>query len=106
MLGPPQNIQLESSQNFSRLTNVTLEWDAPSVGTPIDYYRVNISPHPPSDVPSNVSDSSIALTLEYNVQYTVNVAAVNCIGSSNTTFSFKFGNKYCHNYWSEQFYLT
>ena len=99
MLGPPQNIRLESSQNLSQSTTVTLEWDGPNVGIPVDYYRVNVSPHPPSEVPSNVSDSSITLNLQYNVQYTVNVAAVNCIGSSNTTFSFNFGNYHCHNYY-------
>ena len=92
ILGPPQDIQLESSQNLSQTTVVRLEWNAPIVGTPVDYYRVNISPQPPSGVPSNVSDPSITLTLQYNVQYTVNVAAVNCIGPSNATFSFNLGN--------------
>ena len=60
---------------------VTLQWDAP-VGSAVDNYNIAISPNPSSGVPPSTSVTQTTITLQYNVNYTVQLTAVNCIGDS------------------------
>ncbi len=67
---------------------VMFEWDSPGGSGSeaiVDNYTITVNPMPVSHPISNVVLSSPwNVTLSYNVIYTATIAAVNCIGESNT----------------------
>ena len=80
------------SGQFDTLSNttITFSWDLPQgsgVRTIVDDYIFSISPKPLSHPITNVLKSaSINVTLEYNLEYTALLEAVNCAGKSDTIF--------------------
>ncbi len=69
---------------------VTFEWDEPQGSGPqaiVDTYTITIAPEPLS--PSGIdmlpnSPQSLNVTLDYNINYTATITAVNCAGESET----------------------
>ena len=68
------------------VTTVTLDWDPPQgsgPGTVVDNYTVSISPDPPYQPATNIVPSPPwNITLGHNVQYNINLTAINCAGST------------------------
>ena len=63
---------------------VTLQWDAP-VGSAVDNYSIAVSPIPLSGAPFSTTVTQTTITLQYNVNYTLQITAVNCIGDGTLT---------------------
>ena len=56
--------------------------------TVVDFYIVSISPAPLSHpVVNTINTASLAVTVEYNTVYSVNVTSVNCAGMSEMLIS-------------------
>ena len=70
-------------------TTITLEWDPPDGSGPeaiVDNYTISISPDPPYKPAINfVLLPPWNVTLTHNVEYTINVTALNCFGESSPT---------------------
>lgn len=68
-------------------TTITLEWDPPQGNGPesiVDNYTVSISPDPPYDPAINPTLlPPWNVTLTHNVEYIINVTALNCLGKSS-----------------------
>lgn len=68
---------------------VTLLWDPPQGMGPqfvVDYYRIIVSPPPLSDRINLVNTSYLIVTLDYNLEYTAILTAINCAGESSPLF--------------------
>ena len=79
-----QNIGIATFQNSSNSSMVTLQWDAP-VGSAVDNYSIAISPNPLSGALLSTTATQTTITLQYNVNYTLQITAVNCIGDGTLT---------------------
>ena len=68
-------------------TTITLEWDPPQGSGPeavVDYYLIVVTPRPLSHPVSNkVYSTPWSVTLEYNIEHTAVITAVNCAGESS-----------------------
>lgn len=75
--------------------SVVLEWDVPTGDGPqyiVDEYNLVISPGSVSHRSNRVFIPFTILILNYNVEYTATVAAINCAGvSSSNNITFKYG---------------
>ena len=73
--GPPIGLTADDITD----TNVTLDWSSPTdIGTPpFNYYRINMSPAPPSDVILNTTSTSLRVWgIIPGTYYNVSVVAV------------------------------
>ena len=75
---------------------VNTEWDVPQRSSPesvMDSYNITITTIPISDPISNLTQfTEFIVFANYNVEYTITLFAMNCVGeSSPTTINFKFG---------------
>ena len=86
----PVTVTLNDRQNDAHNVSVTLSW---SLVTEADNYTVTVFPHFESGLSMfTVNMNSLTLAFNYNTSYTVNIAAVNCAGTSNAAnTSFIFG---------------
>ncbi len=72
---------------------MTIGWDAPTetVGRDNLTYTVTILPSAPLSA-TVLTSTSVTVTAQYNVDYTVSVVATNCAGNSTTAdYNFKIG---------------
>ena len=80
-------------------STVTFEWDPPPGSGPesiVDNYTIIITPTPVSHSMNNVVlYSPWNVTLNYNVEYTATITAVNCAGKSNSyiLFNIEYGTE-------------
>ena len=52
----------------------------------VDNYTISVSPQPPYQPTVNrVRSSPWNVTLTHNVEYAINITAINCVGRSQTT---------------------
>ena len=70
-------------------TTITFEWWEPPPGrgpeTIVDYYQIVVTPRPLSHPVSNIVHSTPwSVTLEYNIEHTAVITAVNCAGESSS----------------------
>lgn len=78
----PVNLRLTSHLYTDQNVTVVFEWDHDTSNI-VDSYSISISPTPPSQPVVNEITSAIwNATLEYSIDYVVNVTAVNCGGRS------------------------
>ena len=81
------NISEEFHGNLE--TTVMLSWERPGGSGPeavVDNYTISISPPPPYQPTTNlVRSSPWNVTLTHNVEYTINITAMNCVGRSGST---------------------
>ncbi len=70
--------------------NVSVRWDPPNGRNDITY-TVTISP--PAQLSATVlTSTSVTVTAQYNVDYTISIVATNCAGSSTTAeYNFRIG---------------
>ena len=68
-------------------TTIRFEWDPPQGRGPdavVDFYLISILPRPLSHPITSVAYSTAwNATIEYNMEYTVSITAVNCAGEGN-----------------------
>ena len=90
-----------TNEQFTQtVASVNVSW---STSRGADNYTVNVTP---PIMPGQLSDfittdTSLLLTLLYNVNYSVNITAQNCAGSNSTILPLtvgKFTNRYNNNY--------
>ena len=96
--GPPAapigvNTTVDESNFSPSMASIILTWSASS-GT--DNYTIMVSPPLPSgQTPLSTTTTMLQLTVLYNEDYTLSIAAHNCGGTSNTTvISSRVGNKH------------
>ena len=90
----PRNPMLEFD-NRTNTSVVTLQWAPPTSTGGVDIsYVLTVSP-PPVSGSTVTTQTSTDITVSYNIQYSVNIRATNCAGSSqDTTVMFELG-KHC-----------
>ena len=94
---PPVIIDVPSSQQSStESVIVTIEWNPPvdSSGANIHNYTVNISPSTQLSA-TVVTSTTVTVTAEYNVNYTLSIVATNCSGNSDPAVYVFFVRKFC-----------
>ncbi len=91
--GPPSTIRHSISSSSSIEVSVSVLWNPPTeIGGRDDLtYTVTISP--PAQLSATVlTSTSVTVTAQYNVDYTVSVVATNCAGNSTTAdYNFRVG---------------
>ncbi|XP_064402602.1 uncharacterized protein LOC135348343 isoform X2 [Halichondria panicea] len=91
--GPLSTIRHFTSSSSANGVSVTIGWDAPTetVGRDNLTYTVTILPSAPLSA-TVLTSTSVTVTAQYNVDYTVSVVATNCAGNSTTAdYNFKIG---------------
>ena len=76
------------SQFTPSTASINLTWSASSEA---DNYTVMVTPTPPM-LSSTVVVTSLQLSVDYNVEYSINITANNCAGSRSTIFPLRIGN--------------
>ena len=82
-LPSPPGIPSYTVQQYGQYNvNLTVEWDPPEYdgGTVVNYTITIIPGHS-----RGLSETSVPVTLSYNVAYNLSVLATNCIGSTSTS---------------------
>lgn len=86
---PDVPVNFDVTEQYDTLSNttITFSWDPPQgygVKTVVDYYLLSITPTslypPPSTV---VNGTSVNVTVQYNLDYTATLSAVNCAGEGS-----------------------
>ena len=94
---PPIIIDVPSSQQRSaESVVVTIEWNPPvnNGGADIHNYTVSVSPSTQLSA-TVVTSTTVNVTTEYNVNYTLSIVATNCAGNSDpAVYIFSVG-KFC-----------
>ena len=80
----------------AELAMVVIEWIPPTDdgGAGVDNYTINISPFTQLSA-TDATSTTVTITVDYNVNYTLNIVATNCAGNSvpdNHSFSVR---KFC-----------
>ena len=83
--GPP-SIMFHSTANSSvDAVSVTVEWDPPTDNGGRDDLTYTVTVSPPTQLSATVlTSTSVTVTAQYNVDYTVNIVTTNCAGNSTT----------------------
>ena len=85
---PPTGFTVSQEYHSNLETTVTLSWDQPGGSGPeaiVDNYTLSISPQPLYQPEINyVHTSPWNVTLAHNVEYNINITAINCAGRSET----------------------
>ena len=73
--------------------SVTLQWDPPTENGGRDDLTYTVSISPPTQLSATVlTSTSVTVTTQYNMDYTVNIVTTNCAGSSTTgQYNFTIG---------------
>ncbi len=72
---------------------MTVGWDPPTETGGRDYLTYTVTISPPAQLSATVlTSTSVTVTAQYNVNYTVSVVATNCAGNSTTAeYNFSIG---------------
>ena len=75
-----------STENSSvDAVSVTVQWDPPTDNGGRDDLTYTVTVSPPTKLSATVlTSTSVTVTAEYNVDYTVSIVTTNCAGSSTT----------------------
>ena len=75
------------------VVSVTVEWDPPTDNGGRDDLTYTVTVSPPTQLSATVlTSTSVILTAQYNVDYTVSIVTTNCAGNSTTgQYSFTIG---------------
>lgn len=80
----PTNVEVESEQFQGENATVTLKWAQGDN----EFYNVDVIPHAPRQYTEN---TTIELTLLYNIQYNVSIVAFLCEYNRTDTIEFLYG---------------
>ncbi len=91
--GPPSTIRHFTSSILANEVSVTIGWDPPTETGGRDDLTYTVSISPPAHLSATVlTSTSVTVTAQYNVDYTISVVATNCAGNSTTAeYSFRIG---------------
>ncbi|XP_064402629.1 uncharacterized protein LOC135348365 isoform X2 [Halichondria panicea] len=81
--GPPSIIRHSTLSNSANKVNVTIGWDLPAETGGRDDLTYSVTISPPAQHSATVlTSTSVTVTAQYNVNYTVGVVTTNCAGNS------------------------
>ena len=89
---PPSTIRHSTLSSSANEVSVPVQWDPTDTGDRDDLtYTVTVSP--PAQLSATVlTSTSVTVTAQYNVDYTVSLMAINCAGNSTTVeYNFRIG---------------
>ncbi len=91
--GPPSTIRHSIPSNSANGVNVSVQWDPPTETGGRDDLTYTVTVSPPAQLSATVlTSTSVTVTAQYNVDYTVSIVATNCAGNSMTAeFNFRIG---------------
>ncbi len=65
--------------------SVTVQWDPPTDNGDRDDLTYTVTVSPPTQLSATVvTSTSVTMTAQYNVDYTVSIVTTNCAGNSTT----------------------
>ena len=90
---PPTGLSDSISSSSVDEVNVTIGWDPPTESGGRDELTYTVTISPPAQLSVTVlTSTSVTVTAQYNVDYTVSVVATNCAGNSTTAeYNFRIG---------------
>ncbi len=91
--GPPSTIRHSTLSSSANEVSVTISWDPPTETGGRDDLTYTVTASPPAQLSATVlTSTSVTVTAQYNVDYTVSVVATNCAGNSITAeYKFRIG---------------
>ncbi|XP_064402641.1 membrane cofactor protein-like isoform X1 [Halichondria panicea] len=92
--GPPSTIRHSISSSSANEVSVSVQWDPPTETGGRDDLTNTVTISPPAQLSATVlTSTSVTVTAQYNVDYTVSVVATNCAGNSTAAeYNFRIGN--------------
>ncbi|XP_064407697.1 uncharacterized protein LOC135352442 isoform X2 [Halichondria panicea] len=90
---PPQRVGHSVDNSSADGVSVTVQWDPPTETGGRDDLTYTVTISPPAQLSATVlTSTSVTMTAQYNVNYTVSVVDTNCAGNSTTAeYSFRIG---------------
>ena len=94
--GPPSIIRHSILSSSANEVSVSVQWDSPTETGSRDDLTYTVTVSPPAQLSATVlTSTSVTVTAQYNVDYTVSVVTTNCAGNSTTAeYSFMIGEYY------------
>ncbi len=91
--GPPSTIRHSISSSSADAVSVSVQWDPPTETGGRDDLTYTVTISPPAQLFASVlTSTSVTVTAQYNVDYTVCVVGTNCAGNSTTAeYRFRIG---------------
>ncbi len=91
--GPPSTISHSILSNSGNEVSVSVQWEPPTETGGRDDLTYTVTVSPPAQLSATVlTSTSVTVTAQYNVDYTVSVVATNCAGNSTTAeYNFSTG---------------
>ncbi len=91
--GPPSNVHHSTGNSSVDAVSVTVQWDLPTDNGGRDDLTYTVTVTPLTQLFATVlTSTSVTVTAQYNVDYTVSIVTTNCAGSSTTgQYSFTIG---------------
>ncbi len=86
-------IRHSTSNSSDNGVNVSVQWDPPTETGGRDDLTYTVTVSPPAQLSATVlTSTSVTVTAQYNVDYTVSIVATNCAGNSATAeYNFRIG---------------
>ncbi|XP_064407176.1 uncharacterized protein LOC135352000 isoform X2 [Halichondria panicea] len=83
--GPPFTIRHSTLSSSANEASVSVQWNPPTETGGRDDLTYTVTISPPAQLSATVlTSTSVTVTAQYNVDYTVSVVATNCAGNSTT----------------------
>ena len=94
--GPPSIIRHSTLNTSANEVSVSVQWNPPTENGGRDDLTYTVTISPLAQLSTTVlTSTSVTVTAQYNVDYTVSVVATNCAGNSTTAeYSFRIGKYY------------
>ncbi len=91
--GPPSIVRQFVLSSSADEVSVTVGWNPPTNTGGRDDLNYTVTISPPAQLSSTVlTSTSVTVTAQYNVDYTVSVVATNCAGNGTSTeYNFTIG---------------
>ena len=92
----PPSIRHSILSSSSNEVSVSVQWDPPTETGGRDDLTYTVTISPPAQLSATVlTSTSVTVTAQYNVDYTVSVVATNCAGNSTAAeYNFRIGEFY------------
>ncbi len=94
--GPPSTIRHSTLSSSANEFSVPIQWNPPTDTGGKDNLTYTVTISPPAQFSTVLTSTSVTVTAQYNVNYTVSVVATNCAGNSTTAeYNFRIGKFKC-----------
>ena len=90
---PPSTVRHFTLSSSANKVSVPVQWDPPTETGGRDDLTYIVTVSPPAQLSTTVlTSTSVTMTSQYNVDYTVSFMAINCAGNSTTVeYNFRIG---------------